>query len=71
MLWNFLQKHNQHEDLPEANNEDESRNDTTPDVTQSVYRRTAAEDSAMVSKRNRMADKMWSQYQAYLQGSRA
>jgi hypothetical protein len=71
MLWNFLRKHNQHEDLPEANNEDESRNDTTPDVTQSVYRRTAAEDSAMVSKRNRMADKMWSQYQAYLQGSRA
>ncbi|KNF06206.1 hypothetical protein PSTG_00714 [Puccinia striiformis f. sp. tritici PST-78] len=69
MLWNFLRYHNQYEVIPEADELDQSDQNAGELATNpsgSLHRRSREEDSRMVSKRNRMAAKMWNQYQDYL-----
>ncbi|KAI7938685.1 hypothetical protein MJO28_014264 [Puccinia striiformis f. sp. tritici] len=69
MLWNFLRYHNQYEVIPEADKLDQSDQNAGELATNpsgSLHRRSREEDSRMVSKQNRMAAKMWNQYQDYL-----
>ncbi|KAI9624774.1 hypothetical protein H4Q26_016692 [Puccinia striiformis f. sp. tritici PST-130] len=69
MLWNFLRRHDQYEDIPEVDEEaqvnQEEDDNLNSAATGTPYRRSRADDTAMISKRNRLAEKMWNQYQHY------
>ncbi|KAI7941299.1 hypothetical protein MJO29_013373 [Puccinia striiformis f. sp. tritici] len=69
MLWNFLRHHDQYEDIPEVDevaqaNQEEDDNLNLA-ATGNLYCRSRADDTAMICKCNRLADKMWNQYQQY------
>ncbi|PLW51481.1 hypothetical protein PCASD_00279 [Puccinia coronata f. sp. avenae] len=70
-LWNFLRQHNQLDDDDELMREQtsEENNDTDDNTITDNYkgRRTAQEDQAASWKRDRMAKRLWNQYQGYLQ----
>ncbi|KAI7964196.1 hypothetical protein MJO29_004623 [Puccinia striiformis f. sp. tritici] len=67
MLWNFLRHHNQYEIVLEADKldlaDDPAANET---INPPVCGRTRAENARMVALRNRLAEKMWKQYQDYV-----
>ncbi|KAI7953565.1 hypothetical protein MJO28_006112 [Puccinia striiformis f. sp. tritici] len=67
MLWNFLRHHNQYEIVPEADEldlaDDSEANET---INPPVSGRTWAENAVMVARRNRLAEKMWKQYQDHV-----
>ncbi|KAI7934020.1 hypothetical protein MJO29_016591 [Puccinia striiformis f. sp. tritici] len=69
VLWNFLRYHNQYEEVPEFDGSTQGNNtsgDIDPNAPGAKYRRTRAEDKAMIPKRNLLAERMWQQYCGYL-----
>jgi hypothetical protein len=66
-LWNYLRQHKQLDDneMLYANNVGRGMTQEDPDPPAHV--RSFQDDVAMCSKRVRLADKLWTQYQCYLQ----
>ncbi|KAI7958710.1 hypothetical protein MJO28_002501 [Puccinia striiformis f. sp. tritici] len=67
VVWNFLRRHDQidNDDYLHAEPEESSsRSQAQPEAA--LPRRTNAEYDAMKKKRDRVAEKLWTQYQSYL-----